>query len=76
VRYDGAAFVTYRISRRTKEAIGRIESGDLLPRYRMGNVQEPFGPAKFSGTFVAAERPGDVVNVLQMLAASFRQPLN
>jgi hypothetical protein len=75
VRYDGGGFVTYEIDSRTGEAAGRIESGDLAPRYRMGNAVQPFGPARISGTFRARENAGQVVNGLQMLDSQFTQPV-
>ncbi len=73
VRYDGSAFLTGKIDQVTGDLIGHIESGTLEPRYRMGDAAEPFGPARFSGTLRAAERPGEVVNTLQMLDTKFKQ---
>ena len=73
VRYDGGAFVTYKIKRKTGLLTGRIESGDLLPRYRLGGASEPFASAKFSGTFRATEDPTQVVNILQQLESLFSQ---
>lgn len=71
VRYDGGAFVSYNIDRATGEAVGRIESGDLAPKGRMGNAVEPFGPTRITGTFRAMESPGEVVNTQQMLRSRF-----
>lgn len=76
VRYDGGAFVSYKIDRLTGEAVGHIESGDLAPKFRMGNAIEPFGPARVTGTFRATENPGDVVNTQQMLQSQFTQPID
>ncbi len=76
VRYDGGAFVTYRMDRQTGEAVGRIESGTLSPKLRMGNAAEPFGPARFTATFRATENPGEVVNTQDMLKTQFNQPIN
>ncbi len=75
VRYDGGAFVTYKIDPNTKQAVGYIETGDLEPTYKMGNAVEPFGPARISGTFRADDRAGDVVNLQQMLKTKFTQPI-
>jgi hypothetical protein len=75
VRYDGGAFVSYDIDRLTGEAVGRIESGDLTPKFRMGNAVEPFGPARITGTFRACENPGEVVNTHQMLESQFTQAI-
>jgi hypothetical protein len=75
VRYDGTAMVTYRFDKKTRQLSGWIESGTLTPRFRMGNALEPFGPANFTGTFVAHEKPGDVVNTAQMLENQFNRPL-
>lgn len=75
VRYDGAAFVDYRLDRQTGELTGKIESGSLAPRARMGNAVEPFGPARLTGTFRAREQPSQVVKVAQMLEAQFTQPI-
>jgi len=41
----------------------------------MGNALEPFGPANFTGTFVAQEKPGDVVDTAQALEAQFNRPV-
>lgn len=76
VRYDGGAFVTYRIDRQTGEAVGRIESGTISPKYRIGNAAEPFGPARFTATFRATENPGEVVNTLDVLKTQFNQPID
>jgi hypothetical protein len=76
VRYDGGAFVVARKDKRTDELIGKIESGMLRPRYRMGEVTEPFGPARFKGTFRASHRPGEVVEYAHMLDAQFSKRLN
>jgi hypothetical protein len=75
VRYDGGAFVSFRINKRTGELTGRIESGSLAPRFRMGDAVEPFGAARFTGTVRATERPREVVNTLQMLESQFSQPI-
>lgn len=75
VRYDGTAMVTYRFDKQTRKLSGWIESGTLTPRFRMGDALEPFGPANFTGTFVAEEKPGLVVNTAQMLESQFNRPL-
>jgi len=76
VRYDGGAFVTYRLDQTTGETVGWIESGDLSPKFRMGQAAEPFGPARINGTFRATENPADVVNTVQMLRSRFVQPVD
>jgi len=73
VRYDGGAFIIYKVNKRTGQITGRIESGHLRPRYRMGDALEPFGPATLTGTFQASENPGDVVNTIQLLDSQFRK---
>jgi len=76
VRYDGGGFISYSLKRRTREIVGKIESGTLSPRLRMGDAVEPFGTARFTGTFCATENPRDVVTVVQMLESQFSQPIN
>jgi hypothetical protein len=75
VRYDGTAFVSYKIDPNTKEAVGRIESGDLTPVAKMGDATEPFGPARITGTFRASDNGGEVVNVIQAFKTQFNQPI-
>lgn len=75
IRYDGSAFVSYELDKRTGELIGQIEGGHMVPRYRMGDAQPPFGPARFEGTFVATQNAREVVNGMQQLAAQFTQPI-
>jgi len=76
VRYDGGAFLSYSLKRRTREIVGKIESGTLSPRLRMGDAVEPFGAARFTGTFCATENPRDVVTAVQMLESQFSRPIN
>jgi len=76
VRYDGAGFISYSRKRHTGEIVGKIESGTLAPRLRMGDAVEPFGTARFTGTFCAQENPRDVVTTVQMLESQFSKPLN
>lgn len=75
IRYDGSAFVSYKLNTRTGKLKGRIEGGHMAPRYRMGDAQPPFGPARFEGTFVAIENAREVVAGMQQLAAQFNQPI-
>ena len=75
VRYDGSGFLTYKFDRMSGKLVGEFESGTLAPRYRMGAAAEPFGPARFTGTIVAEENPGEVVNTLQMLQAKFSEKI-
>jgi hypothetical protein len=72
VRFDGSAFVTYKLDEKTGKLTGWIESGSLQPRFRMGEAVEPFDSATFEGTFVAEDRPREVVQTAQMLEAQFR----
>lgn len=76
VRYDGGGFISYSRKRRTNEMVGKIESGTLAPRLRMGDAIEPFGTARFTGTFCAQENPRDVVSVIQTLESQFSTPAN
>lgn len=76
IRYDGGAFVSYKTDPITQEMVGWIESGELGPRFQMGNAVEPFGPARITGTFRATENPGEIVTTLQMLRSQFTEPLN
>jgi hypothetical protein len=71
IRYDGSAFLTYHVDRNSHKFIGKFESGTLSPRYRMGAAVEPFGSVRFTGTIVAKENPGEVVNALQQLQIEF-----
>jgi hypothetical protein len=75
VRYDGSAMVTWRYDKNACKLAGWIESGTLAPRFRMGNAFEPFGPAGITGTFVAKENPGLVVNAAQALETQFSKPI-
>lgn len=75
VRYDGAAMVTWRYDKRTKKLAGWIESGTLTPRFRMGDAMEPFGPANFTGTFVADEDPGQIAETAQAMEFQFDKPV-
>lgn len=70
VRYEGGAFLTYRME--GNQAAGWIESGNLKPRYRMGGAVEPFGPATFKGTFRARENAARIVEMRQELDALFK----
>jgi hypothetical protein len=74
MRYDGGGFITYKIDKITKEAVGYLESGNLSPAYKMGDAVEPFGPARIYGRFRAKENGADVVNSLQMLGNQFVTP--
>ncbi len=74
MRYDGGAFVTYKIDKQTHEAVGYVESGDLAAAFQMGEAAPPFGPARIYGHFRAKENPADVVDGLQTLAAQFVTP--
>ncbi len=71
VRYDGAAFVSFKLDKHSGRLTGEFESGSLSPRLRMGDAVEPFGPARFTGTFSAEENPRDVVNAVQTLEGQF-----
>jgi len=71
VRYDGAAFVTAKVDRVTGELAGRIESGTLVPKYRMGQAVEPFASARLEGTFRAKEDPRAVIQALQTIYTRF-----
>lgn len=76
IRYDGGGFISYKRDRRTGEMVGKIESGTLTPRLRMGNAVEPFGTARFTGTFSAQENPRDVVQAVYTLESQFSKPIN
>ncbi|MHC4441184.1 MAG: hypothetical protein ACYTF1_25640 [Planctomycetota bacterium] len=71
IRYDGAAFVHYKVKRKTNQMVGTIEAGTLSPRYRMGNAVDPFGPCRLEGTFQAEQNARVVVDTLQMLETQF-----
>jgi len=75
VRYDGSAMVTWRVDRASRRLTGWIESGSLTPRFRMGDAVEPFGAANFTGSFIADENPGEVVETIQMLESRFNRPI-
>ena len=75
IRYDGSAFVSYELDKHTSELEGKIEGGHMAPRYRMGDAEPPFGPARFEGTFVATENAQEVVAGMQQLASQFTQPI-
>lgn len=71
VRYDGGAFITCKLDKDGDTLTGEVESGTLTPRFRMGEAVEPFGPAKFEGTFTARHRPGEVRATHQFLTSQF-----
>ncbi len=71
VRYDGAGFVFAKIAKDTRTVSGQIESGRLAPSFRMGNAAMPFGPARFTGTFRAANNPGEVMEIARQLDLLF-----
>jgi hypothetical protein len=73
VRYDGTAFISYKLDKHTGLLTGRFESGSLSPRFRMGDAIEPFGQARFTGSFSATESPRDVVQAIQKLEGLFSQ---
>jgi len=75
VRYDGAGFATFHLDSSSAILTGRIESGILSPRFRVGNAAEPFGTARFTGRFQAREDPGRVIALLQKLESEFSRPL-
>lgn len=75
VRYDGSAMITWKLDKKAHKLSGWIESGTLTPRFRMGEAMEPFGPANFSGTFVAEENPRVVVETAQALESQFNRPI-
>lgn len=66
-RYDGGAFVSYSVNRSDGRLVGKIESGSLSPRYRIGSGTEPFGACHFKGTFTAVQSPREVFNTAQQL---------
>ncbi len=73
VRYDGTAFISYKLDKHTGLLTGQFESGSLSPRFRMGDAIEPFGQARFTGSFSATENSRDVVQAIQTLDAQFSQ---
>lgn len=75
VRYDGSAFISYKIDKYTGELKGRIESGNLSPRYQMGDAIEPFPAARLTGTFRAVESPREVLNARQLIETRFTERL-
>ncbi len=76
VRYDGSAFLLGHKDRSSGEYVGRIESGTLIPRYRMGNAAEPFASAKFIGGFRATENPRKVLQGLHTLQNEFKERID
>ncbi len=75
VRYDGGAFISYKIDKKSGVLTGKIESGTLSPKFRMGDAVEPFGAARFTGHIRATEKSRDVVSTLQMLESQFSRPI-
>lgn len=75
VRYDGSAFLIANHDRNSGELVGRIESGTLIPRYRMGSAAEPFASAKFIGGFRATENPRKVLQGFHTLQNEFKERL-
>jgi hypothetical protein len=73
IRYDGSAFLTYRI--RGDRMNAHVESASLAPRYRMGQAVEPFDTARFTGRLRAKENPAEVVRLAHMVEAQFREAL-
>lgn len=75
VRYDGSAFISYKISDRTHTLDAEIESGSLSPRYQMGDAVEPFPASRITGTIEAVESPREVINALQLIERTFTERL-
>ena len=73
VRYDGAGFISYMMKKRSTTLKGYIESGTMAPAFRSGDAIEPFGPARFTGSFIAEENPREVVRVMQMMETEFTE---
>jgi hypothetical protein len=72
IRCDGSAMLTYKWNNAGKVIKAHIESGTLVPKYRMGDAVEPFGPARFTGEVTLYEDAGQVVKTLQFLETQFR----
>lgn len=75
VRYDGSAFLTCKLDQKAGKLTGKIESGTLAARFRMGDAVEPFSTAKFVGLVAATENPREVVRAAQMLHTQFTTPI-
>jgi hypothetical protein len=71
IRYDGAAFVTYDISDRTRLLEGEIEAGQMIAKTRMGQALEPFANARIDGKLTALPDSGRVVEALQTVEHRF-----
>ncbi len=64
ISYEGAGFVTFSINRFTGAMTGRIESGQLAPVRRVGQVKDLLGQAQISGQFRAREDKNRVLALL------------
>lgn len=73
VRYDGAGFVTWKFDKFSGDLVGEIESGTLLPHYRLGDAVEPFASARIAGKFRAEEQPARVIQARHEIETSFDQ---
>ncbi|MBP7936090.1 MAG: hypothetical protein KA354_15720 [Phycisphaerae bacterium] len=76
VRYDGSAFLSCKLDQGSGMLTGRIESGTLSARFRVGEAIEPFAFAKFTGAFTAVDNPREVVRAAQSLNAQFTAPIS
>ena len=72
---DVISVVNYDLRGRPQTTRIEIESGPLMPKFRLGNAREPFSSAQITGTFRAVEDQGKVLRAVQILKTQFRQPL-
>jgi hypothetical protein len=74
VRYDGTAFVMCDGGEDGDDLEGEIESGNLSPSARMGEVGMPFGHARIEGWIEAEENEAAVMQAIQQMESLFKTP--
>ncbi len=74
ISYEGAGFVSFKLSRDGQTATGKIESSTLVPVRMRNEPIDLFGPCRLSGTFVATEDKGRVVSTQRQLRRKLGRP--
>ncbi len=64
VCYEGAGFLTFKMSRDGDTIDADIESGELGPTRLVGGARQPFGPARITGRIVATRNRRELLRYL------------
>lgn len=74
ISYEGAGFVSFKLSRDGKSLTGRIESSSLTPVRVVGAPIDLFGTCRLTGTFEARKDRSRTVALQQALRKRLGQP--